>query len=59
LEITGEATPNTTGYFEVQVVDGPLLHSKKNGMGHVDTPEKLEKIIAGVRKALEEVEARA
>jgi len=52
LEVTGEATPNTSGYFEVQIVGGPLLHSKKGGMGHVDNSAKMEKIMAGVRHAL-------
>jgi len=36
LEITSQKTPTKTGYFEVQVVDGPLLHSKKNGDGHIN-----------------------
>ncbi|OXA50321.1 Selenoprotein W [Folsomia candida] len=56
LNITGEPTPNTSGYFEVQIVGGPLLHSKKDGMGHVDSSAKLQKIVAGVRKALEDAE---
>uniref|UniRef100_A0A8W8HTE0 Selenoprotein W n=1 Tax=Magallana gigas TaxID=29159 RepID=A0A8W8HTE0_MAGGI len=49
---TGEGTPGTTGWLEVQVVGGELLHSKKNGDGYVDTDAKMEKIKAGVRKAL-------
>jgi len=56
LDITGEGTPSTTGYLEVQIVGGPLIHSKKNGMGYVDSSEKLEKIVKGVQKALEEME---
>lgn len=52
LEITGEGTPGTTGWLEIQVVGGELLHSKKNGDGYVDTDAKMEKIKAGVRKAL-------
>jgi len=52
LEITGEATPNTSGWLEVQIVEGALLHSKKNGDGYVDTSAKLEKIFAGVEAAL-------
>jgi len=59
LEFEGEATKSTTGYFEVQVVDGPLLHSKKGGMGHVDNAAKLEKIVEGFRKALQDLEAQA
>jgi len=58
LEITGEATPNTSGFFEVQIVGGPLIHSKKNGMGQVDSSAKLEKVVAGVKKALEELESQ-
>jgi len=52
LDISGEGTPETTGYLEVEIVDGPVLHSKKNGDGYVDTQEKLDKIFAGVEKAL-------
>jgi len=55
--MTSEATPNTSGFFEVQVVGGPLIHSKKDGMGHVDSSAKLQKIVEGVRKALEELES--
>ena len=40
--VTGEATPGATGYLEVQVVGGELLHSKKNGMGYVDTADKMQ-----------------
>ena len=40
--VTGEATPGATGYLEVQVVGGALLHSKKNGMGYVDTADKMQ-----------------
>ena len=29
---TGEGTPGMTGYFEVQIVGGKLLHSKKVGV---------------------------
>ncbi|ESP02290.1 hypothetical protein LOTGIDRAFT_172170 [Lottia gigantea] len=29
LEITSEATPNTSGWLEVQIIGGKLLHSKK------------------------------
>ena len=52
MEGTGEGTPDTTGWLEVQVVGGELLHSKKNGDGYVDTDAKLQKIFAGVSKAL-------
>ena len=30
--------------LQVQIVDGPLLHSKKNGDGYVDTTEKMDKM---------------
>jgi len=53
IEVTGEATPQKTGRFDVQIVGGKLLHSKKaGGEGHVDTPEKLEKIKKGIEEAL-------
>ncbi|KAH8860343.1 Selenoprotein W [Schistosoma japonicum] len=51
LEISGEGTPQSTGWFEVQVVDGPLLHSKKNGDGYVDN-KKLERICEAIRDLL-------
>jgi selT/selW/selH-like putative selenoprotein len=37
IEYSYEATPQATGFFEV-TVNGTLVHSKKNGGGHVDTP---------------------
>jgi selT/selW/selH-like putative selenoprotein len=52
IEVVGEATPTTTGYLEVSIVGGPVLHSKKNGDGYVDTPAKKQKIINGIRAAL-------
>nr|XP_032820690.1 selenoprotein W-like [Petromyzon marinus]XP_032820691.1 selenoprotein W-like [Petromyzon marinus] len=52
LEITGEGTPTQTGFLEVQIVGGKLLHSKANGDGFVDSDEKLQKIFSGVEKAL-------
>ena len=37
LAFDGEATPGATGFFEVTIVDtNELVHSKKNGDGHVD-----------------------
>ena len=41
-----------SGWLEVQVIGGDLLHSKKNGDGYVDTDAKLQKIFAGVSAAL-------
>jgi len=55
LEITIEKTATKTGDFEVQVVGGVLLHSKKNGDGQV-TPAKLNLIVAGIKKVLGETE---
>ena len=49
---TSEATPGATGALEVQVVGGPMLHSRKGGDGYVDTPQKMEAIIQGVKKLL-------
>jgi hypothetical protein len=37
---------------QVQIVGGPLLHSKKGGDGYVDTEEKMNKIFQGVEEAL-------
>lgn len=51
LEITSEGTPGLTGKFEVQVGE-KLVHSKKNGDGFVDSPEKLQKIFKAVENAL-------
>jgi len=50
--VIGESTPSTTGYFEVQIVDGALLHSKKNGDGYVDNTAKMDKIFAGIEAAM-------
>ena len=50
--VTGEATPGATGYLEVQVVGGALLHSKKNGMGYVDTPDKMQHMCVATSWAL-------
>lgn len=48
VESSGEPTPTSSGAFEV-VLDGTdLVHSKLNGDGHVDSMEKLEKILAAI-----------
>lgn len=52
VEVTGEGTPGTTGYLEVEIVGSKLLHSKKNGDGYVDTPAKIQKILKGIEDAL-------
>ena len=48
----GKKDPGMSGNFEVYVVDGKLLHSKKKGAGFVDTDAKMDKIIEGVEEAL-------
>jgi len=50
VEITGEATPGTTGWLEVSV-NGQLIHSKKRGDGYVDSDAKMQKILDAVRAA--------
>jgi len=52
VEVTGEGTPDTTGYLEVEIVGGAVLHTKKGGDGYVDTSDKMNKIFAGVEAAL-------
>jgi len=51
LHIVGEKTPSRTGWFEVTLEDGTVVHSKKNGDGHVK-PAQLEKIIEEIKEAL-------
>uniref|UniRef100_A0A8C4XET6 Selenoprotein W-like n=1 Tax=Erpetoichthys calabaricus TaxID=27687 RepID=A0A8C4XET6_ERPCA len=51
LQITGEGTPQSTGWFEV-TIDGKLVHSKKNGDGYVDSDAKLSKIVEAIKAAL-------
>ena len=49
--MTGEATPGATGFLEVQVVGGALLHSKKNGQGYVDTAAKMQAMCVSRRSS--------
>ncbi|KAK3857045.1 hypothetical protein Pcinc_036681 [Petrolisthes cinctipes] len=51
LDISSMATPNVTGYFEVNVAD-KLVHSKKNGDGYVDSEKKYNKIVDAIHDAL-------
>lgn len=51
LDITGEGTPSTTGWFEVQV-NGNLIHSKKNGNGYLDSSAKMDKVVNAIKAAL-------
>ncbi len=54
LTFDGEATPGATGFFEVTIVDtNELVHSKKNGDGHVDSQEKLDRILRAVGNAIQ------
>jgi hypothetical protein len=47
----GTPTPTTSGALEVFVRD-ELVHSKLGGDGYVDSPEKIERILAAVGNAL-------
>jgi len=52
VTVTMESTPTVSGYLEVQIEGGKLLHSKKNGGGYVDTPAKMQAILDGLRAHL-------
>lgn len=41
--VSGEPTPHRSGALEV-VVGTQLVHSKLNGDGYVDAPEKIERM---------------
>jgi selT/selW/selH-like putative selenoprotein len=49
VEVTAESTPTTSGALEVQIKGGALVHSKLGGGGYVDSPDKMKKIIEGIR----------
>ena len=53
-EVSKKDNPNDPkrGTFKV-AVNGTVVHSKKDGDGHVDSDEKVEKIFAAIQKALE------
>jgi len=53
-QIELNSTPTKTGWLEVQVIGGPLLHSKKNGEGHIDSQAKEVKILEGLAKFVAE-----
>jgi len=55
--VEGTATVDTTGWLEV-VVNGHLIHSKKNGMGYVDTKPKIQKILSAVAHAIDHPEEK-
>uniref|UniRef100_A0A8B9K0B7 Selenoprotein W n=1 Tax=Astyanax mexicanus TaxID=7994 RepID=A0A8B9K0B7_ASTMX len=48
---SGESTPRTSGWFEVEV-NGKLVHSKKNGDGFVDSDQKMAKIVSAIEKSI-------
>jgi len=52
IEMTSEGTPGSTGKFEVQIIGGALIHSKKNGDGFPNTQDKMNKIIKAIKEAL-------
>ncbi|MGH0161503.1 UNVERIFIED_CONTAM: hypothetical protein FKN15_041000 [Acipenser sinensis] len=51
VEITGEGTRQSTGWFEV-TINGRLVHSKKGGDGFVDSDEKVQKIMKSIEEAM-------
>ena len=59
IEISGKSTPTTTGYFEVQIVGGPLVWSKKECNKFPSQQTDLDKIFAEVAKLLEAPEEPA
>jgi selT/selW/selH-like putative selenoprotein len=51
LNVTGEATPNTSGWFEV-TVGSVLTHSKRNGDGYIDNDAKMLKVTTEIDRQL-------
>ena len=53
-EVSKKDNPNDPkrGTFKV-AVNGTVVHSKKDGDGHVDSDEEVEKIFAAIQKALD------
>lgn len=50
LEVTGEATPSTTGAFEVKNTDnGKVYWSKLGGAGHLDQKDDIGKVIEAIK----------
>uniref|UniRef100_A0A673JKE8 Uncharacterized protein n=1 Tax=Sinocyclocheilus rhinocerous TaxID=307959 RepID=A0A673JKE8_9TELE len=49
--LTGEGTPSTTGWFEVEV-NNKLVHSKKNGDGFVDSDSKFKAVVTAIEQAM-------
>jgi len=46
-------TQEVTGFLEVQIIGGKLLHSKKNGDGYVDNDAKMQRILNGIQEYLD------
>ncbi|KAM3174739.1 hypothetical protein ACTXT7_009918 [Hymenolepis weldensis] len=53
IAVTGEGTPEETGWFEVTVDGAGLVFSKKNGEGFVDNAAKMNKIVSAIENALQ------
>ncbi len=51
LNVTWEATPNTSGWFEV-FVGSVLTHSKNNGDGYIDNNAKMLKVTTEIDRQL-------
>ncbi|XP_041092186.1 selenoprotein W, 1 [Polyodon spathula] len=51
VDITGEGTRQSTGWFEV-TINGRLVHSKKGGDGFVDSDQKMQKIMKSIEEAM-------
>ena len=52
IVFSGKPTPKRTGWFEV-TVDGTLVFSTKAGMGRFNSPDKMERVLKAIGKALE------
>jgi len=49
IVVSGESTSWTSGYFEVAVKGGPVVHSKKDGGGFV-TEQNMPDVVAAITK---------
>ena len=49
-------TQEVTGFLEVQIIGGKLLHSKKNGDGYVDNDAKMQRILNGIQEYLDGIQ---
>jgi len=58
VAVLEQCTETRTGWFEVEVVGGEVLHSKKNGDEHVHDEATLQRILTGVATHLETVTGR-